>query len=294
MFYQVKNAYCEYYYPGKTIELTRQNIALLKGIEAAARARLKTGRAMQRHVIKIQVELGKLADQLASLEDKKEPFVARLNAAMNRPLDTEIPIPLEIDQSTLTVSDSELVARLKEKNPRLKAMASKVEAAERGMDLAHKRYKPNFSFGATFMETGESVMPASDSGKDPIALMATLNIPLWRSSLDAGARASEHSVRASRQQLTQLSNTLEAQLEMVLFQIRDADRRISLFRDTLIPKAEESMRSTQTAYMAGEMTGLIDLLDAERMLLAFQLNYHRARTTREQRLAEAQMLTGTL
>lgn len=83
-------------------------------------------------------------------------------------------------------------------------------------------------------------------------------------------------------------------MEMVLFQIRDADRRISLFRDTLIPKAEESMRSTQTAYMAGEMTGLIDLLDAERMLLAFQLNYHRARTTREQRLAEAQMLTGTL
>jgi len=292
VFHHVKDAYYEYYYLGKAIDLTRGNIELLEGIEAVARAKFKAGRTRQRHVIKLQVELGKLENRLASLEDKRRPLTARLNAAMNRPLDTEIPVPTEILQGEWTLSDAEILAHLREENPRLKAATSMIEAAERSLDLAHKRYKPDFSLGVTFMETGESLMETSESGKDPIAVMATLNIPLWRSSLRGGVDGARHSVKASRHTFEQLSNTLEAQLEKMLFGLRDAGRQISLFRDTLIPKAEESLRATQTAYIGGE-TDFIDLLDTERTLLDLQLNYYRAIATREQRLAEAEMLVGT-
>ena len=292
VFHRVKNAYYEYYYLGRAIELTRGNIDLLEGIEAVARAKFRAGRTMQRHVIKLQVELGKLENRLASLEDKRRPLVARLNAAMNRPLDTEIPVPTEIVGSAFTLSDTEIRMRLRETNPRLKAAASMTEAAERGLDLAHKRYKPDFSLGVTFMETGESAMETPDRGKDPIALMATLNLPIWRSSLRAGVDGAQHAVRASNHTLDQLSNALKVQLETVLFGLRDAERQIGLFQGTLIPKAEESLKATQAAYTAGE-TDLIDLLDTERTLLDLQLSYYRAITTREQRIAEAEMLVGS-
>ena len=292
VFRRVKDAYYEYYYLGRAIELTRGNIELLEGIKAVARAKFRVGRTMQRHVIKLQVELGKLENRLASLEDKQRPLVARLNAAMNRPLGTEIPVPAEIVPSAFTLSDTEILTHLREENPRLRAAASMIEAADRSLDLAHKRYKPDFSLGVTFMETGESVMQTPESGKDPIAVMATLNIPIWRSSLRASVDGARHSLKASHHTLEQLSNALEVQLETVLFGLRDAERQISLFRDTLIPKAEESLKATQTAYTAGE-TDLIDLLDTERTLLDLQLNYYRAITTREQRLAEAEMLVGT-
>lgn len=292
VFHQVKNVYYEYYYLGKAINLTRDNIELLEGIEAVARAKFKAGRTMQRHVIKIQVELGKLENRLASLEDKRRPLVAQLNATMNRALDTEIPIPRDVVESPFTMSDAEAVRLLGERNPRLRAMTSMIEAAERSLELAHKRYKPDLSVGVTFMETGEAQMVTPESGKDPIALMATLNVPIWRSSLRAGVEGARRSAGASRHELAQLSNTLEAQLARVLFGLRDAGRQIALFRDTLIPKAWESLKNAQAAYIGGA-TDLIDLLDAERTLLDLQLNYYRAITTKEQRLAEAEMLVGT-
>ena len=83
------------------------------------------------------------------------------------------------------------------------------------------------------------------------------------------------------------------------FQIKDAYFRtvtardeIELYRDSLIPLAEGSLKATEAAYETGKAT-FLDLLDSERALLAIKIGYHRSRADYEKHLADLERAVGT-
>ncbi len=78
---------------------------------------------------------------------------------------------------------------------------------------------------------------------------------------------------------------------MALYHVRDAARKIDLYGDTLIPKARQSLKATEAAYRAGEAT-FVDLVDAERVRLEFQLAHERALANHAIRLGQLRMLVG--
>ena len=73
--------------------------------------------------------------------------------------------------------------------------------------------------------------------------------------------------------------------------MRDARRRIALYGDTLVPKGRESVQGSQFAYQSGEAT-FLDLIDAERVLIEFQLSAVRARADLAHAQASIEHLTG--
>ena len=78
---------------------------------------------------------------------------------------------------------------------------------------------------------------------------------------------------------------------MALYQWRDSQRKIDLYGKTLLPRAEQTLKVTQQAFAAG--TGsFLDLIDAQRLRLAFQLGYQRALADRARHRAEIDQLTG--
>jgi outer membrane protein TolC len=82
---------------------------------------------------------------------------------------------------------------------------------------------------------------------------------------------------------------LEADLKLALYHFRDAERKIDLYRDTLIPKANQSLKVAQQGFEGGKVS-FISLIDAERLLLEFQLAHERALVDRAKRLAEIETL----
>jgi outer membrane protein TolC len=68
-------------------------------------------------------------------------------------------------------------------------------------------------------------------------------------------------------------------------------RKTRLYRDGLIPKAEQSLNANYTAYQAGE-TDFLNLLDAQRQLLDFQLQFERSKSDLAIKRAEIEMITG--
>ena len=59
-----------------------------------------------------------------------------------------------------------------------------------------------------------------------------------------------------------------------------------------MPKAEQSLNANYTAYQAGE-TDFLNLLDAQRQLLDFQLQYERSKSNLAISRAEIEMVTGS-
>jgi outer membrane protein TolC len=76
-----------------------------------------------------------------------------------------------------------------------------------------------------------------------------------------------------------------------LFGYRDALRKMDLYGDALVPKGRQSLGASLAAYETGK-TGFLDLVDAERLLLEFQLSHARAAADLMIQLAEIEMLVG--
>lgn len=292
LFFEVQDAYLERYVLARSIELTRENIELLKQLEQAARAQYRVGAAAQGDVIRLQVEIEKLTDHLRSLEDRRRPLTARLNAALNRPTDDDLPWPGKIPDHRLDATDAELLSLLRNENPSLRALDRQIEQQRLSTELARKAYYPQVTVGVDWIATGEADAPNTPgSGDDPVIGSLTLSIPLWREKYDAGVREALALRHAAARDRLDAANTLLAEAQTVLYRYRDADRQLSLYRDTLIPKAHQSLEASLGAYRSGN-GALLDMIDAERLLLEFQLAAERARAARLRMLARLDMLVG--
>ncbi|RKY03997.1 MAG: TolC family protein, partial [Planctomycetota bacterium] len=244
-------------------------------------------------VIRAQVELGKLEDHLKSLEEFKIPLQARLNAALNRPSDTEIPWPQELPSEKLTISDAAVLEQLAATNPDLHALDFEMLKNRQEIELARKDYYPDITFGLNYIDTDNSSMSPSpqDNGKDPVIAMVSINLPLWRDKYDAGVRQARAQYHATRRSKEDKVNNLSSLLKMTLYKFHDAERKIDLYQNALIPKAQQSLKVTESDYQAGK-AGFLDLIDSQRILLEFELSFQRAMADHAQKLAEIEMLAG--
>jgi outer membrane protein TolC len=291
LFYKVKETYYELYYLSKAISITKENMELLKHLESVAQAKFRAGSDVT-GVVKAQVELGKLEDSLLSLEDLKTPIVAKLNVAMNRPVDEEIPWPKNFTTSDVNFTDQEVIAILDEGNPELLALAAKVSEEKKSLALAKKEFWPDVTVGVDYLGTGDARMSGvTDSGKDAVMVTGAINIPLWWGKYRAGVREAQARRNGAIRSLENRENVLESDLKMSLYKFHDAKRKISLFGKTLTPLAKNSLEVAEQAYETGK-ADFLQLIDAQRLLLDIQLSHQRALTDREQRLAEIEMLIG--
>jgi outer membrane protein TolC len=158
--------------------------------------------------------------------------------------------------------------------------------------LAGRTYYPSVTLGVDYIETGEARMPGmEESGKDPVMATVSVNIPLWTAKYRAGVRAAREREAAAESASRQRANTLAVALQQAAYGWRDAERKIALYRESLRPLAETSLKVTRQAWEAGK-SDYLEVIDAQRLLLELLLEEERAAASREQRLAEMEQLIG--
>lgn len=290
VIYEVTRLYHEYAYLADAIRITEENKKLVANVEEVARTLLEGGRANQQHVIAAQVELGRIEDHLRTLTDRRLSLVASLNALLNRPADAPLAWPHPDRGEPPAVDETAVTDALRLRNPTLLAIEQRIRQADAAVELARLDYWPDVAVGITWIDTDEAMMPdVPDSGKDPVLATVSINLPIWLRKLRAGVRGAEAARAEMLAMRVEMENRLRARLADALFRLRDANRQVKLYGDSLIPKAEQALKTAQTGYSAGTVTfqGLVDSL---RLLLEFQLARERALADRAQRQAEVRML----
>jgi len=291
LFYRVKQAYYEYYYLARAEETAEENVRLLTDLQEVTLAAYASAKGSYANAIKAQVELAKLEDLLRSLQDRRGPAVARLNAELNRPPDAALSPPARIDDEDAVFTDEEIRAWFRE-NPELKAAGYDAESRKAEWSLAKKQPLPDFMLGLSVIDTGPARMPGvMDSGKDPVVASISFNIPLEIGRYRAEAREKQAQYLAALSTRTGIENRLSAELEAALFGYRDAERKKDLYATSLIPKARQQLDVTRQAF-AGAQASFLELIDAQRTLLEFTLTQERARADCAVRLAELEMRVG--
>jgi outer membrane protein TolC len=293
LFFEVKDAFHEYAYLASAIEIAKENLELIQHFEEVARTKYTAAAVGHPDVIRAQMELARLEDHLETLEDLRVPIVARLNTVLNRQSLDMLPWPDKEKLQTEKISRQRVVELLRARNPELKALRFELEAARSRVELAKKKSWPDIGVGLGWTDTGSAMNPGvADSGRDPIILMFTMNVPIWREGYKAAERQARANVRRASHQKTQAENEIVARAERALYDFDNSSRKIRLYGDVLIPKAEELLGASETAYKAGTLD-FLSLINAQQKLLEFQLQYERAAADNKQSRAEVEALVGT-
>ena len=275
---RIRSIWGELYYLGKRIEITSDNVELVRQWERSSRARYKSSLLSYRDITRAQIELGTLGDDLARFKQRKRPLVTRLLALVGANLRSSVSIPKALPEVVALPADEELRTRLQQHNPELAALNHLADSARVSVARAHTRYRPDFRVGIAYTLTDKARTPGvADSGKDVVMPQVGFSVPIWWGTYAAGVKSATASERAANERVRGQRLTLEAELEDALFNLRDAQRRHVLYRDDILPKARNNMESTMASYRSGR-AALIDLIDAQRTLLEFDLALERART----------------
>lgn len=281
LFLDIRRAYYELYQLGREIEITQDNLSLLQQFESVARAQFRVGGAAHADVVRAQVELGRMEDRLRQLEQLRRPAAARFNAVLGRAADAPVVWPSQIAAERLDTDATQLEIHLARANPRLLALETEVERGRIQSDLARRDFYPDVTLGGMYALRGD----------DPLLVSAMINVPIWRGRYEAAVREARAGRITAAYSRKDQQNRLSADLHEALFDHDDAQRRIDLYRNTLLPKARESLQASLAGFQGGTTTFLA-LLDAERTLLEFELAASRADTDRAIALARLDALVG--
>ena len=256
--------------------------------EQVARTKYVTSTGTHPDIIRAQIELAKFDEILVSLLELKEPQTAKLNALLNRPAETELDWPQKSDMKKNNMDYNHLVELLKEKNPELAELDWMIESAKSEMKLAQKNFYPDTRIGIEWTEFEKS---GGMSGRDSIAVVFQMNLPIWRDSLKAAQRQAKVIVISAEQQKKETENNLAAQVAAALYELEESQRKVNLY-EGIIPQVEQLVNASEAAYRAGTVD-FLSLIDSQRMLLEYRLDYQRVMTDNQQKLAELEMLVGS-
>lgn len=279
--YGVKKAFHELHYHTEEIRVNRDMLELLSNLQEIARAENETGKGTLQDVLRAQIEAEKLRAEIANLHEIHRALVAQFKASLGMTAnDPEPPIPSDVATPTPDWSDEQLLDKALAQNFQLKSMEADIRRAEASIQLARKEKIPDFSAG------GEVDVKAAPVVWNP---QLSMTLPIWRDKIAAEiaeAQANKHSAEA-RLTASQISLAVTFAEKLALY--REANRNLSVLDKQLLPKAQQALDLTRTAYLSGR-SDFLDVIDAERQLLNLQLERVGALQQRELSLTDLSLI----
>ena len=281
----LKEAYFNLHFVHKSIEIVGKNKVLLMQFEKTAKARYSVGQAAQQDVFRAQVEISRVLDRLAVLDQQKESLHAAINRLVNRPPADPLGTPEEIHTTILTIPLQELSQRADEFSPALLATAKSIDRSERSVSLAKRQYYPDFDVTALGLRNDR----INDNGYQ---VMVGIKIPLfYETKQKQGVREALAGLEGAREDFS-------AARQDVLFQVKDnfvqaqrAERLITILRDAIIPQATLGLQAAQAGYAVGKVD-FLTLLNSLLILQDSQLELHGEMVNHEKALARLEAVTG--
>ncbi|GAX59081.1 heavy metal efflux pump [Candidatus Scalindua japonica] len=277
---KAKSAFYELFWVHNSININEENKNLLQRFVKIAEVKYATAKTTQQDVLKAQVELSRIMNELITLDQLKETAKARINTLLNRHPDAPLGVPEKVDTTELTVSLKNLYEKAKEINPDLSVLKHMIERDKAAYKLAKKQYYPDFTFGLNYTfinDMPSSVMSSPvDESRDSYTGTLSINVPIFqKKKYDAGVREANARLKSSKKAYKNMENMMLFGVKDFHFKVQTAERLVKLYRDSIIPQAEQSLKAAEVGYQSGQVD-FLNLIDSQRVLLDFNLAFYRA------------------
>lgn len=295
---RVKLAYYDLAYLDEALRITEEEEQLLLHYEALAQARYSQGFGQQQEVVKLQAEVTRVLNRRQQLLRQRTDLEAILNILVNRPVDEAVETVAFGVRPAVLIDDERMHAAGLGARPEVRAARQRIEGGEHAVRLARRRYRPGLTVGVAWgnvlgrRDDPGVAAPPPDNGRDQFSLTVGASIPVFRPSYDAGVQEADAHLAAANEAYRDAANGVALAIRSTAFSLRTIEGQLALFERALLPQAEQALSTTEEAYSAG-VTGVLELLDSEEVLLDVRLGLARLRADYMKALAEMERAIGS-
>lgn len=286
---QVKESFYELCFINSTMATTQQNKILLKQFVTIAESKYSVGKGIQQDVLKAQVELSKIMDELIGLRQLQANETAKLNVLMNRLPQAPLNIPHGLSKTNFKY-DIQTLQELAEMNrPFLQGIQSAIKKFTLTRQLAEKEYYPNFQIGVRYGQRQDSSI---QEHPDFVSGFIGVNIPIWFNSKQSKKVAEEnYRIEHARDTYNAAKNDVYLKIKIIVDKEIKGRNLIGLIQTGIIPQARQSLESALVAYSVDKID-FLTLIDNQVTLLKWEIKNHRELTDYEQNLAALEHVVG--
>ena len=276
---QVLTAYYDLALMEEQIRIEQKNAQLQQVLVDNARSRVQAG-GPQQDLLKAQVQLRLTGNSLATMQSRASAMRAMLNGMLARKPDAPLVLPPTLPAPReIKATDDELFAMGVEASPELARLAAQVRGRQDAIELAKLQYLPNISPTAGF------------TGSVSRSLGAMITVPTTIPMINASIREAKAMRDSSQAMLRQAKQDKTSAFVAAIYAMRNSERQREFFTDTILPATLQVLSSSRQDYTDARV-GLVELVDAQRLLLDVRLTIAEMQMEREKRLAELEELAG--
>jgi outer membrane protein TolC len=278
-------AFFDFYLAERALEVNREALRLLQEFRETAEAQYKNNKAPQQDMLRAAVEIGRQRERQVTLERIREVAVARINTLMHLPPDAALPPPPKQLPAMREVPESSSLRETALANrPDLKALADRIASEQAAVELARKEFGPDVE-----------LMGAYDSFWQENALRAQLgvrvNLPLRLPKRHAAVAEAQARLTQRQAELAKLTDTVNFQVQEAAAQVRESSRVLQLYREEILPAAEQNVKSGRADYTTGRVP-FVALIEAQRNAVELRDRYYEALAAYGRRLAALERIIG--
>jgi outer membrane protein, heavy metal efflux system len=285
----LKAAYHELAFVNKAIGVTEKNREILKLLNKIAETKYSLGEGIQADLLKSQVDLSKMIDELITLTQTKRSLKSRLNTLLQRPPFAPLGEPEEMALAKISSEPEELLKEAEEKRPMLQSAKRMIEKNKASLRAAEKDYYPDFEVKFSYGQRDDG---PNGRRSDMVSAMVGFNIPFWYKSKQAKRVAeSQKEIRSAQDQYHALANEIRFLVSERLTEIERTEKQIELLKTGIIPQATLAFDSALQAYRVNKVD-YMTLLDNLMTLFRYEIQYYRLLTDQRKSVVEIEGALG--
>jgi outer membrane protein TolC len=270
------------------MKLHDRQAALLKEALAAVLAQYTTGKVPEADVLRAQMALTRLSEHLIELEEERDSTRARLNTLLGQSPDEPVEITGEYAILTDLPPIEELERLAIEHRPELTAQRKLLAKSRDQGQLTRLAMKPDFTAGAGYM-----VMPSGSASRNAYMAELTMNLPwLNRDRHEGEAKQADAATAVSQAELDAKASAVFLEVRQAQIETLAAEKRVKVYRDTLLPQAETAFKASTAAYQNNRADFQM-LIDSQNLLLEIQTAYYKALSATDAGIAGLERAIGT-
>jgi cobalt-zinc-cadmium efflux system outer membrane protein len=288
---QLKADYYRLYLLDESIDITRENKSLLQEFAQVASTRYSVGKGLQQDVLKAQVEVSKMTDQLVWLEEGRRTARAEINVLLNRSPQDSLGRPEKLEFREMAYSETQLQNMATDSNPALQGMESTVRAAQSSHRLARREYLPDFAFSVGY-RVREEVPGDPVRGVDFFSASVGVNVPLYFwSKQKKKVEEKESELKSARFKYEQMGNQVKLAVSQLFYSLARYKEQVQLYGSAILPQARASLESARSGYQVDKVD-FLTLLNSQTTLYNYQIAYHQALSSYFSTVARLEEMVG--
>jgi len=292
LYFDVRATYFDLYVLEAAIRITDENIRLLESFRELANVRLEAATGSAVDLLRVEMDLQELLNQILFLEDSRIPIQAKFNELLNTGTPQVIVVPDTLKTLAFVEGKNVKLDSIVAQNPILKRLDYEILSLEAEIVVAQKMGLPSFNIGMAYTSISPRTdVEIPDNGKDAFLFpQIGVSIPLYRKKYRSMISEKEYLKTSVSQQKENKVNELETALENVWRDYLDAVRRVDLYI-RLVGLADQSLDLLVVEYTTAG-SDFEEILRMDRQLLRYELELEKSRADQNTFVAYINYLTG--